>query len=212
MGVLPPCLGAIKAEVMLAREIHHRLIRLQQLHERNAMVESLLTATASVPVSFAARSANSAAFDALLRDGMALVEETAIYLDGPGREEAKKLGRKSALAYSAESIRLTTRLMQLAAWLVLYRAVKTGEISIGEASRERAKVKLSTIDEANDLKNYELLPVKLRTLIGASRLLHARVRRMDVTLHHCTNANGSAPLNPVGRQLELLKAAFAENA
>ena len=47
--------------------------------------------------------------------------------DGPGRQESKKLSRNGALAYATESMRLTTRLMQLASWLLLHRAVKEGE-------------------------------------------------------------------------------------
>ena len=42
-------------------------------------------------VSFGERLACSQAFADLFRDGMALVEETAAYLDGPGRGESKKL-------------------------------------------------------------------------------------------------------------------------
>ena len=45
------------------------------------------------PVSFGERLASSQAFADLFRDGMALVEETATYLDGPGRQESKKLER-----------------------------------------------------------------------------------------------------------------------
>ena len=67
-------------------------------------------------VSFGERLASSQAFSNLFRDGMALVEETASYLDGPGRLESKKLDRNAALAYATESMRLTTRLMQLASW------------------------------------------------------------------------------------------------
>src|SRR5215475_1715877 len=74
-------------------------------------------------VSFGARLANSQAFANLFRDGMALVEETAAYLDGPGRQESKRLTRSVALAYAAESMRLTTRLMQIASWLLVHRAV-----------------------------------------------------------------------------------------
>ena len=87
------------------------------------------------PVSFGERLANSQAFAALFRDGMALVEETATYLDGPGRQESKKLDRAAALAYATESMRLTTRLMQLASWLLLHRAVKEGEMSHAQAAR-----------------------------------------------------------------------------
>src|ERR1700709_230762 len=104
----------------------------------------------SAPVSFGEKLASSAAFANLFRDGMALVEETAAYLDGPGRQESKKLERTAALSYATESMRLTTRLMQLASWLLLHRAVKEGEMSLAQAHKEKAKVKLSAGDTSDD--------------------------------------------------------------
>jgi len=97
-------------------------------------------------VSFGAKLASSHSFAALFRDGMKLVEETASYLDGPGRKESKKLDRGAALCYATESMRLTTRLMQLASWLLLHRAVKEGEMTLVQANREKTKVKLSAAD------------------------------------------------------------------
>ena len=87
------------------------------------------------PVSFGERLAGSQAFSILFREGMALVEETAGYLDGPGRRESKVLERSAALAYATESMRLTTRLMQLASWLLLHRAVNEGEMSLAQIGR-----------------------------------------------------------------------------
>src|SRR5688572_31161994 len=105
---------------------------------------------AAAPVSFGEKLASSAAFATLFRDGMALVEETASYLDGPGRTESKRLERSAALAYATESMRLTTRLMQLASWLLLHRAVKEGEMSLAQASKEKAKVKLSSVRASDE--------------------------------------------------------------
>src|ERR1700731_3632349 len=106
-------------------------------------------ANEAAPVSFGARLAGSQTFAVLFRDGMTLVEETAAYLDGAGRRESKLLERAAALAYATESMRLTTRLMQLASWLLLHRAVNEGEMSLAQASREKAKVKFSA-GEAGD--------------------------------------------------------------
>src|SRR5829696_2949984 len=139
------------------------------------------SADAAGPVSFGERLANSDVFAALFRDGMALVEETASYLDGPGRAESKKLERTAALAYATESMRLTTRLMQLASWLLLHRAVKEGEMSLAQANKEKAKVKLTAAD--NDDNNYKVLPERLRHLIDRSRHLHGAIRRLDSTMH-----------------------------
>src|SRR6516164_6329622 len=116
------------------------------------------------PVSFGERLANSQVFADLFRDGMALVEETATYLDGPGRQESKKLERTAALAYATESMRLTTRLMQLASWLLLHRAVKEGEMSLAQANKEKTKVRLAPA-EPIDTTVLGGLPEKLRALI-----------------------------------------------
>src|SRR6202050_3002664 len=160
-------------------------------------------------VSFSERLASSQLFATLFRDGMALVEETASYLDGPGRQESKKLERNAALVYATESMRLTTRLMQLASWLLLHRAVKEGEMTLAQASKEKSKVKLATC-EPGDAQSIALLPVKLQELIARSTKLQSEVRRLDANMH------APVPLkvvvgNPVERQLGLLKAAFEQN-
>ena len=151
-------------------------------------------------VSFSERVAGSQAFATLFRDGMALVEETAGYLDGAGRQDSKQLDRSAGLVYATESMRLTTRLMQLASWLLLHRAVKEGEMTLAQASKEKSKVRLAAC-EPGDAKSLTLLPAKLQ----------ADVRRLDTTMH------AAPPLriavgNPVERQWGLLKAAFEQDS
>src|ERR1700685_264283 len=116
-------------------------------------------------VSFSERLASSQVFAALFRDGMALVEETASYLDGAGRTESKKLERGAGLVYATESMRLTTRLMQLASWLLLHRAVKEGEMTRTQSNREKTKVKLSAADPGAD-DMIAKLPQQLQGLIA----------------------------------------------
>jgi regulator of CtrA degradation len=165
------------------------------------------TANEAAPVSFGERLANSQVFTDLFRDGMALVEETASYLDGPGRQESKKLERAAALAYATESMRLTTRLMQLASWLLLHRAVKEGEMSLAQANKEKTKVKLTAAD-THDPNNLELLPAMLHELIARSQQLQSKVRRLDATIHNRVAVDHVPVMNPVERQMGLLKAAF----
>jgi len=164
----------------------------------------------SETVSFSEHLANSQVFTALFRDGMALVEETASYLDGPGRKESKRLQRSAALAYATESMRLTTRLMQLASWLLLHRAVREGEMTLVQAKQEKVKVKL-TVAPPTDEHTLAMLPERLRGLITRSRNINERVNRLDATIYA-----PPAPLsllgNPVERQLGLLKAAFERSA
>jgi regulator of CtrA degradation len=166
-------------------------------------------ATEAGAVSFSERLASSQVFAALFRDGMALVEETASYLDGSGRTESKKLERSAALVYATESMRLTTRLMQLASWLLLHRAVKEGEMTLAQASKEKSKVRLAACDPG-DSRSIAMLPEKLQELIGRSSKLQAEVRRLDATMHAPTPVR-VAVSNPVERQMGLLKAAFEQD-
>ena len=156
-------------------------------------------------VQFSERLTNSAAFGTLFREGMDLVEETAAYLDGAGRVEAKALDRSVSLTYATESMRLTTRLMQLASWLLLHRAVKEGEMTLAQANREKTKVKLSAAEPGAD-DMLEKLPPQLQELISRSMGLQAKVRRLDATMH--TSAERAPIGNPLVPQLNMLKAAF----
>ena len=79
-------------------------------------------------------------FDRTFREGMELVEITAAYLDGEGRRDSKLLSRAGALAYAGESMRLTTRLMQVASWLLVQRAVREGELDPREACQPRYRL------------------------------------------------------------------------
>lgn len=158
-------------------------------------------------VSFTERMLASEGFMSLFREGMSLVETTAAYLDGDGRVESKSLDRNVALAYASESMRLTTRLMQLTSWLLLQRAVNEGELTRDDAEREhrRVVVAMQASTLASDV--FEQLPEKLRDLITRSQNLHARIQRIDQELSGETRA--APPVNPVAGQLDQLAAAFS---
>ncbi|HXI08655.1 MAG TPA: DUF1465 family protein [Bradyrhizobium sp.] len=159
-------------------------------------------------VQLSERLTNSAAFSNLFREGMDLVEETAAYLDGDGRTEAKALERSVSLTYATESMRLTTRLMQLASWLLLHRAVKEGEMTLTQANREKTKVKLTAADPG-PADMIEKLPEQLQGLIARSMNLQTRVRRLDTSIH-APPAERPPIGNPLVPQLNRLKAAFEQ--
>jgi regulator of CtrA degradation len=165
------------------------------------------------PIDFVDRLANSEMFSALFSDGMALVEETAAYLDGDGRAESKSLPRAASLAYATESMRLTTRLMQMASWLLLQRAVNEGEMSTEQAGSEKNKVRLSTLSSSQGGPGWDELPEQLRDLIDRSVRLQERIVHLDRMIYE---AKDRAPMpvpgeNPVAAQLSVLTAAFGQN-
>jgi regulator of CtrA degradation len=170
------------------------------------MSEKVIEKAAGETVVFGQKLASSQAFSVLFREGMSLVEETAAYLDGMGRQEAKKLDRSTALTYATESMRLTTRLMQLASWLLLHRAVNEGEMSLTQASKEKKKVKLIS-GEPLDPDTLKKLPETLQDLIDRSRTLQDKVRRLDTTIH-APMPEQSPGMSPIDHHMGLLKAAF----
>src|SRR6202046_3737592 len=141
-----------------------------------------MAARPSNAIPFIHRLASSGAFKDLFREGMALVEEAAAYLNGPGREESRILPRPAAIAYSTESMRLTTRLMQVASWLLLQRAVNEGELTSSQAQAERVRVKLSRQEYGCAPEVFEQLPPTLRSLSQRSLRIQERVMHLDQSL------------------------------
>lgn len=159
------------------------------------------------PVDFGRSFVGSEAFRALFREGMSLVEETAAYLDGPGRTESRELPRHAALTYASESMRLTTRLMQIASWLLVQRAVAEGEISADQALQEKNRVRLTKQESASPVFDFEALPERLRELIAASVRLHARILHLD-SLVSSDEPAPYASESPVAVQQWLIRSAF----
>jgi regulator of CtrA degradation len=148
--------------------------------------------------------ARSELFERTFKEGMALVEETAAYLDGPGRAASKRLSRAAALAYAGESMRLTTRLMQVASWLLVQRAVRDGEIQLAEAATEKYRLISRDPQPAQTFAGSNELPEALRTLIVRGSGIYERVRRLDETMYE----SGAETVNAVSDQMARLNEAF----
>jgi len=138
-------------------------------------------------------------------DGMALVEETAAYLDGPGRKLSSTLAREASLTYAAWSMELTTRLMQAASWLVMQKAVRDGDMERGDATQK--KYRISRDEPALDAKaqRFRGLPDVFLDLVERSEALFERICRLDAAIYGERDEN---TVSPVSLQLaELRKAA-----
>jgi regulator of CtrA degradation len=124
----------------------------------------------------------SALFNRTFDEGMQLVEETARYLDGRGRDESRALPRKAAVLYAGESMRVTTRLMQAASWLLVQRAVHEGDMKAEDAARDRYRLGSKEICLGASAEGSDSLPVKLQDLLVRSDTLYRRIKRLDDVL------------------------------
>ncbi|RAK57577.1 DUF1465 family protein [Phenylobacterium deserti] len=150
--------------------------------------------------------ARSELFERTFQEGMELVEETAAYLDGAGRQESKLLSRNAALAYASESMRLTTRLMQVASWLLVQRAVREGDMAPDSACEDRYRLAAEEVCRGGEEEPSDDLPAGLLILLDRSRRLYERVRHLDRRMY-VEAAEDVAP-HPVLSQLDRLKSAF----
>ena len=158
--------------------------------------------------------ARSALFEKTFKDGMDLVDETADYLDGTGRQEAKLLSRTAALAYARESLTLTTLLMQVASWLLVQKAIRDGNISPKDACKSRYRIKVDGVKPAPRAHGSESMgsesivemPARLTRLLERAERLYERVTLLDRRMYK--DEDQELEINPVLAQFERLSAAF----
>jgi len=114
--------------------------------------------------------------DSLYTEAMVLADEARSYFDQHGREDRELLPPLQRVAFSCESLKVTTRLMHIVAWLLTYRAVESGEISAIQARRPTRRLGDAADSEPAQV---DALPFQARQLIENSRDLYSRVRRLD---------------------------------
>ena len=114
--------------------------------------------------------------DSLYTEAMLLADEARSYFDESGRDARMTLDPFARVGFACESLKVTTRIMHIVAWLLTQRAVETGEIAARDGRRPERR--LGNAQES-DPKVVEQLPVAAQKLIHASADLYARVRRLD---------------------------------
>lgn len=137
---------------------------------------------------------------------VALIEETAKYLVDRSSADQKAIPDAAAAAFAGENIRLTTRLMQVMAWLLNQRAVQSGELTIEDARKPTRRLGNIKVCLAPPFKGAHLLPLKLQDMLERSEDLFRRVLRLDKLLL-------SAPDdNPVHGIIQDIKVGINERA
>jgi regulator of CtrA degradation len=159
------------------------------------------------PVRLSERRVATWSFQQLYRRAMVLVEEANAYLDGQGRDELARLPPRPAALYTKEALRLSSRLMQIATWLLLHRSVRKGELSPARMAVERSRVSLDTKSCLAEGEGSELPPALIRLVLD-SLSLERQVRLMDLEIYGPADREAA---NPVPEQLRLLQTAFSRN-
>lgn len=114
--------------------------------------------------------------DALYTEAMLLADEARAYFDEAGREERQLLEPFARVGFACESLKVTTRIMHIVAWLLTQRAVESGELNSVDGRRPERRLGNA---QASDPAVVEQLPPGAQSLIFSSSDLYARVARLD---------------------------------
>ena len=114
--------------------------------------------------------------DSVYVEAMLLADEARSYFDEVGRLEREMLSPMTRVSFSCESLKVTTRLMHVIAWLLTQRALAVGEINRGQAAAPERRLGIA---QASDAQLMPKLPSAGAELIRVSEELYERVRRLD---------------------------------
>jgi regulator of CtrA degradation len=115
--------------------------------------------------------------DSLYVEAMLLADEARGYFDEAGRAEREALDPLSRVTFSCESLKVTTRLMHIIAWLLTQRAVSAGELRVRDALDPSRRLGDAPVTDALVLA---ALPERAQALIATSADLHRRIARLDL--------------------------------
>jgi regulator of CtrA degradation len=114
--------------------------------------------------------------NSLYTEAMLLADEARAYFDHRGRADREALDPLARVTLSCESLKITTRLMHVLAWLLTERAIELGQIDAGEAAATARRLGDAAPTEFTSTQG---LPGPAIALIDASQDLYARVRRLE---------------------------------
>ena len=129
--------------------------------------------------------------DALYTEAMLLADEARSYFDGAAQRDRSVLDPLARVGFACESLRVTTRLMHVVAWLLARREEGARESGVRPSAHRLGEASPSGEDAVAGL------PEAARALIAASQDLHARIGRLEAG-----GAVRASPARALMRRLE----------
>jgi regulator of CtrA degradation len=114
--------------------------------------------------------------DSFYTEAMVLADEARAYFDEAAQADRDSLDPFTRVTFACESLKVTTRVMHIVAWLLTQRAVESGEIQYSEGRRPERRLGNA---QDSDPQTVSRLPPEAQRLISASSDLYGRVKRLD---------------------------------
>ncbi|HEY1124518.1 MAG TPA: DUF1465 family protein [Sphingobium sp.] len=143
--------------------------------------------------------------DGLYIEAVVLADEARAYFDFQGRTNRTERDGHERLDFACESLKISTRIMHSIAWLLVQRAVLSGELP--ESARLEDKFQLGAAQDTDPLVRAKLSP-EMEGLILISEDLYNRVARLEGQLIERANHGFASALSPARDLLTRLKGAL----
>jgi regulator of CtrA degradation len=119
-------------------------------------------------------------FTGVYDEAFGLLVEARDYVASTIGDKAENL--ETHLGLSCETTRLTARLTHVMAWLLVQRAVHSGEMTIADALEDEHRLSGQNVCLTTDGVADMTLPATLESLMNRSHGLYLRVQRLDLSL------------------------------
>lgn len=143
--------------------------------------------------------------DGLYLEAMVMADEARAYFDHPDMSHAELQDPLRRVSFACESLKVTTRLMHIIAWLLSQRAWQRGEISDADLMDEKYRLGRAT---ESDPDIAAVFPFAARALIDASQELYGRVARLQDRMDHMARPRGQVESSPARALMDRLNTAF----
>jgi len=108
-----------------------------------------------------------------------LLHATHHYIKWQAPLDIQDMNNKKVFKVSSEALRVTVRMTQIIAWLMLQKAVLADEISRKDVLSEDYRVLRGKACRESTSETDPELPPRLRELLKESRALYERILRLD---------------------------------
>jgi len=117
--------------------------------------------------------------DARLEKAYALLHATHDYVKWQAPLDVKRMPPSQTFKVSCEAMRVTVRMTQIIAWMMVQKAILEEEVTPEEALSDGLRVLRGLHCLESDSEEDPEIPTRLRELLKQSRALYLQVLRLD---------------------------------
>jgi len=117
--------------------------------------------------------------DQTLQGAHMLLKSTHDYIKWQAPLDIEKRGHQEIFKVSCEAMRVTVRMTQIIAWLMLQKAILVGDLTRDEVLSDECQVLRGQTCLESGSESDTQLPPRLRELLKESREFYLRILRLD---------------------------------